>query len=83
MAERSFAAEIEKLRQGAGVAECQRLVKGYGDNHARGWGSFQAIMEEIDRGGTRLDAARVRALREAALADPEGRALRGALGAAA
>ena len=31
------------------VARCQRLVKGYGDTHARGWTNFQRLMQEVDR----------------------------------
>ena len=31
------------------VARCQRLVKGYGDTHARGWANFQRLMQEVDR----------------------------------
>jgi indolepyruvate ferredoxin oxidoreductase beta subunit len=62
------------------VARCQRLVKGYGDTHARGWGNFERLMQAIDRlpAGT-LDAAGLRSLRDAALADEGGAALRAAL----
>lgn len=59
------------------VALCQSLVKGYGDTHARGMRSFNAIMAEIDRGAA--TAARVRTLRAAALADEAGAALQAAL----
>jgi indolepyruvate ferredoxin oxidoreductase beta subunit len=31
------------------VARCQRLVKGYGDTHARGWGNFERLMQAVDR----------------------------------
>jgi indolepyruvate ferredoxin oxidoreductase beta subunit len=55
------------------LAECQTLVKGYGDTHERGWTSFSQISSLApklvgDPGG----AARLRALREAALADDNG-----------
>ena len=61
------------------VAECQRLVKGYGDTHARGRGSFDAIMAELDAAEGGVAADRVRALRDAALADPAGAVLSRAL----
>jgi indolepyruvate ferredoxin oxidoreductase beta subunit len=63
------------------IALCQSLVKGYGDTHARGMRSFNAIMAEVDRGA--VTAARVRALRAAALADEAGTSLRAALAAPA
>jgi len=54
------------------VIACQRLVKGYGDTHARGMANFNAAMAAASR--TR-DAGFVRRLREAALADEHGLAL--------
>jgi indolepyruvate ferredoxin oxidoreductase beta subunit len=62
------------------IAECQRLIKGYGDTHARGLRNYQVIMQFVDRsaGGAALAPA-VRRLRSAALADEEGRALESAL----
>ena len=58
------------------VAECQRLVKGYGDTHERGMASFKRIMAALDGLRNRPHAAtRVRELREAALADEQGEAL--------
>ena len=58
------------------LAECQNLVKGYGDTHARGWRSFERISAAVPalQSGGRA-AERVRALREAALADESGAAL--------
>jgi len=58
------------------LAECQNLVKGYGDTHARGWRSFERISAAVPalQSGGRA-AERVRALREAALADEGGAAL--------
>jgi indolepyruvate ferredoxin oxidoreductase beta subunit len=55
------------------LAECQTLVKGYGDTHERGWFSFSQITSLLpnllsDPKG----AAHLRALREAALADDNG-----------
>ncbi|MCZ8257272.1 MAG: indolepyruvate oxidoreductase subunit beta family protein [Polaromonas sp.] len=58
------------------VARAQRLVKGYGDTHARGWGNFEKIMARLPQ----LQAmpqgpAQLKALVEAALADDSGQAL--------
>jgi indolepyruvate ferredoxin oxidoreductase beta subunit len=62
------------------IAECQRLIKGYGDTHARGLKSYEVIMQFVDRGPGRADlAAAVRRLRSAALADEEGSALESTL----
>jgi indolepyruvate ferredoxin oxidoreductase beta subunit len=60
----------------AEVAQCQRLVKGYGDTHERGWLNFQTLMKAVDRMGTRLTPATLRELRDAALADEHGDKLR-------
>ena len=55
------------------LAECQALVKGYGDTHERGWSSFSQISALAPRlVGDPRAAARLRALREAALADDSG-----------
>jgi indolepyruvate ferredoxin oxidoreductase beta subunit len=65
------------------VVRCQRLVKGYGDTHARGWTNFQRLMQETDHlVGEPGAAARLAALCEAALADESGQALVKALAAA-
>ncbi len=62
------------------VAECQQLVKGYGDTHARGLASYEAVMAVLPRLEGRPDAAqRLAKLREAALADDSGGKLRAAL----
>jgi indolepyruvate ferredoxin oxidoreductase, beta subunit len=55
------------------LAECQTLVKGYGDTHERGWTHFRRI-SSLAPGlvGDLGSAARLRALREAALADDNG-----------
>ena len=58
------------------VAECQRLVKGYGDTHVRGWRNFQTLMEAAEGLRGRSDAAAaLRRLRDAALSDEHGREL--------
>lgn len=66
------------------IALLGRLIKGYGDTHARGQGNFLRIMQTLVEANVALDdAARaqaVRAAREAALADPEGRTLEDHLG---
>jgi indolepyruvate ferredoxin oxidoreductase beta subunit len=65
------------------VARCQRLVKGYGDTHDRGWANFQRLMQEVDRiADDPGAAARLAALCDAALADEHGEALTKALAAA-
>jgi indolepyruvate ferredoxin oxidoreductase beta subunit len=66
------------------VAECARLIKGYGDTHRRGKANFLAILDAlVDHPATSDPAEQAKAIRkarEAALADPEGKALGGALG---
>jgi indolepyruvate ferredoxin oxidoreductase beta subunit len=61
------------------IALCGRLIKGYGDTHRRAKANFLRIMDTIVQGGTfASDADRataIKAAREAALADPEGRKL--------
>ncbi|MQM38108.1 hypothetical protein KBTX_02113 [wastewater metagenome] len=64
------------------IARCQRLVKGYGDTHARGLSNFNTIMGVIDGyDGDEEPAAVVRRLREAALADEQGEKLAAAVAA--
>ena len=58
------------------IAECQRLVKGYSDTHARGLANYQMLMGVVDGSAQRADLAEVlRRLRNAALADEEGNRL--------
>jgi indolepyruvate ferredoxin oxidoreductase beta subunit len=58
------------------LARAQRLIKGYGDPHERGWRNFSALLARIDALAGRADGAAVMArLQEAALADEEGVAL--------
>ncbi len=67
------------------IALCGRLIKGYGDTHQRGKASFLRIMDTLAEGdavhGDAARAAAIRKAREAALADPEGRALEQSLAA--
>jgi indolepyruvate ferredoxin oxidoreductase beta subunit len=66
------------------VAQCATLLKGYGETHRRGKSNFLAIMDAlVENPATAEPAAQagaIRRAREAALADPEGKALGGALG---
>ncbi len=66
------------------IAECARLIKGYGETHRRGRGNFLAIadalIENPPTGDAREQAGAIRKAREAALADPEGKALGTTLG---
>ena len=58
------------------IAECPRMVKGYGDTHAQGEKNYQAVMAALPKLRGKSDAAsRLRALREAALADDAGEKL--------
>ena len=61
------------------IALCGRLIKGYGETHRRAKANFLRIMDTIADGGTFASdvarAAAIKAAREAALADPEGRKL--------
>ena len=66
------------------VAECARLIKGYGETHRRGRGNFLAIADALIENPPTADAGEqakaIRKAREAALADPEGKALGSTLG---
>ena len=61
------------------IASCGRLIKGYGETHARGKANFLRILGTLIEGGAIGDpearAEAIRAAREGALADPEGRKL--------
>ena len=58
------------------LARAQRLVKGYGDTHARGWGNFQKIMAKLPQLQVMPEGpAQLEALIKAALADDSGQAL--------
>jgi indolepyruvate ferredoxin oxidoreductase, beta subunit len=62
------------------VAECPRLVKGYGDTYLLGSHNFSNLMQVLPR-LRQMDnaAARLKSLREAALADETGKKLESAL----
>jgi indolepyruvate ferredoxin oxidoreductase beta subunit len=63
------------------IAECARLIKGYGDTHARGLGNYRAIEARIIRPalageiGALRAADAVASARTAALVDPDGESL--------
>jgi indolepyruvate ferredoxin oxidoreductase beta subunit len=62
------------------LLKCRRLVKGYSDTHARGQSKFDKVIGATARLAGRADAADwIRRLREAALADEDGKMLDGAL----
>jgi indolepyruvate ferredoxin oxidoreductase beta subunit len=63
------------------IAECARLLKGYSDTHRRGRENFARILDGAVLRGA--DAATLRRLRQAALADPDGQALVRAMAQAA
>jgi indolepyruvate ferredoxin oxidoreductase beta subunit len=86
--ERWLSLVAEAARRDAGlafeVAECARLVKGYGETHRRGKANFLAIADALVENPAAAhpaeQAAAIRKAREAALADPEGKALGATLG---
>jgi indolepyruvate ferredoxin oxidoreductase, beta subunit len=66
------------------LARAQRLVKGYGETHERGWRSFSALTAELPRLAHRADGAQLLSrLQQAALADEDGKALAAGLAALA
>jgi indolepyruvate ferredoxin oxidoreductase beta subunit len=66
------------------VAACANLIKGYGETHRRGKANFLAIVDALVENPATADvqeqATAIRKAREAALADPEGKALGSTLG---
>ncbi len=88
--ERWLAAVLKAASTSSGlaleIAECARLIKGYGDTHKRGSENFLRIFEAlVEPEGEWVPAARAEAIRkarEAALADAEGKTLGRELGAA-
>ncbi|MBD3665350.1 indolepyruvate oxidoreductase subunit beta family protein [Sulfitobacter sp. TSTF-M16] len=73
MAAQDYALAVELVRN-------RRLIKGYSDTHARGLSKFDRVMAAAHLLEGREDAAQWMArLREAALQDPAGKALEGAI----
>lgn len=77
--ERIAAAAAINPQLAAEVAQCQRLVKGYGDTHERGVRNYETLMDVVHRAGPRLAPATLRELRDAALADEAGKQLQSLL----
>lgn len=71
------------------IAACARLLKGYGETHRRGREGFALVMERVvdpalaGPAGDAAAAGRVARAREAALADPEHKALHATIAALA
>jgi indolepyruvate ferredoxin oxidoreductase beta subunit len=61
------------------IVRCQRLVKGYGDTHERGWRHFETLQRVWRVRGAELSPLALRELVAAALADEHGAALQAAL----
>jgi len=61
------------------IARCQRLIKGYGDTHERGLSNYAMLRGTWQDYKRRVAPAALASLREAALADDQGLALRAAL----
>jgi indolepyruvate ferredoxin oxidoreductase, beta subunit len=86
--ERWLAQVAEAARRDAAlaleIAACANLVKGYGETHRRGKANFLAITDALVDNPPTADAGEqtkaIRKAREAALADPEGKALGASLG---
>ncbi|MGQ0544590.1 MAG: DUF6537 domain-containing protein [Betaproteobacteria bacterium] len=72
------------MRLALEIAACANLIKGYGETHRRGRANFLAIVDALVENPATADAgeqaAAIRKAREAALADPEGKALGSTLG---
>ena len=66
---------------GLEVAECARLIKGYGDTYARGLANYRSIEASVIRPAlagqipTKRAADALASARTAALVDPEGESL--------
>ncbi|ADB50573.1 indolepyruvate oxidoreductase subunit beta family protein [Conexibacter woesei] len=79
--ERWLALALDVARTDAALAceivECQRVLKGYGSTYAHGGESFATLMDAADAlVGAEAAATRMADLRDAALADEDGAALR-------
>ena len=62
------------------ILKCRRLVKGYSDTHSRGSSKFDKVIGALPLLAGRADAADwIRRLRDAALADADGKMLDGAI----
>ncbi len=62
------------------LAKCPRLIKGYGETHERSINRFSRIMAFVENHGSEADlASKIIELREAALMDDKGNALKACL----
>ncbi|WP_282605159.1 indolepyruvate oxidoreductase subunit beta family protein [Pelagibius sp. Alg239-R121] len=62
------------------IVRCRRMIKGYSDTHERSMSKYDQVLQGIDLVRGRADAADwAQRLHEAALQDPDGVALAGAL----
>jgi len=78
--DRSLAPLGDDYTLSVALLKCRRLIKGYSDTHARGLSKFDTVMNGADLLKGRNDAAEwVERLIEAALQDPDGKALAGAI----
>jgi indolepyruvate ferredoxin oxidoreductase beta subunit len=67
---------VEHYSLAVELARAQKLVKGYGETHERGWRNFTKLVGQLDLLATRSDgAALLSRLQDAALADEEGQEL--------
>lgn len=57
------------------IVQLQRLVKGYGDTHVNGIRNFNTIISVLEQHREKISAQHIAQLREAALADEEGKQL--------
>lgn len=75
---------VQDLNLALEIAECARLVKGYGDTHQTGVAHFKRIFDTIIESGTETDpdklTAAIRRARIAALANPDAAPARAAGG---
>ena len=76
LAASDYAAAVELVR-------CQKLIRGYGETNERGARNFVRIMAALDGASDAGLAARIRRLRDAALADEKGEKLAEVLAEAA
>jgi indolepyruvate ferredoxin oxidoreductase beta subunit len=81
----SWLAEVERVVPhnydlAVEILRCQRLIKGYSDTHTRGGTRYNLVMSAVSHLEWRDDGADwLRRLRDAALKDEDGAALKGAL----
>ena len=75
------AAAHRSLELGLEVAECARLIKGYGDTYARGLSNYRIIEDRLIRPALAVHiplsraADAIASARTAALVDPDGESL--------